>query len=79
MWGAVPIGMRVPYLEANGLEGRASDGEGIYSGVSMAGIHADYGRATNTNQNPYLSRTESGISPSQPWDSRDGQVYSNLG
>ena len=56
-WGAVPIGMRVPYLEANDLEGRASDGEGIYSGVSMAGIHADYGRATNTNQNPYLSRT----------------------
>ena len=37
-WGAVPIGMRVPYLEANDLEGRASDGEGIYSGVSMAGI-----------------------------------------
>jgi len=74
-WGAVPIGMRVPYLEANDLEGRATDGEGIYSGVSMAGIQADYGRATNTNQNPYLSRTESGISASQAWDGRDGQVY----
>jgi hypothetical protein len=43
--------------------------------VSMAATHADYGRATNTNQNPYLSRTESGIAASQAWDGRGGQVY----
>ena len=74
-WGAVPIGMRVPYLEADNIQGRANDGQGIYSGVSMAGVRAEFGRATNTNLNPYLSRTESGIPASQPWDSRGGQVY----
>lgn len=77
-WGAVPIGMHIPYLEASDLEGRANDGEGVYSGVSMAGIHVDYGRATNTNQNPYLSRTEYNLGATEPWDSREGQVYRDV-
>jgi hypothetical protein len=77
-WGAVPIQMSVPYLEASNLQGRANDGQGIYSGVSMSGINVAYGRATSTNLNPYLSRTESGISASDPWDKRRGQAYGNV-
>lgn len=74
-WGATPIQMSIPYLEASNLQGRATDGQGVYAGVSMHGITVAYGRATNTNLNPQLSRTESGIAATDPWDKRHGEVY----
>ena len=76
-WGGVPMQIDVPYLEASNLTGRAVDTNGVYGGVSEAGVTIDYGRATNTNLNTHLAQTESSISPTEPWDPRHGNVFVN--
>jgi hypothetical protein len=74
-WGGVPMQITVPYLEATNLTGRGVDTNGVYGGVSQAGVKIVYGRAHNTNLNPYLAQTESSISPATPWDPRHGNLF----
>ena len=76
-WGGVPMQIDVPYLEATNLTGRAVDTNGVYSGVSQAGVKIVYGRAASTNQNPFLSQTESAVSSSEPWDPRHGNIFAD--
>jgi hypothetical protein len=77
-WGGVPMQISVPYLDASNLQGRAVDANGVYSGVSQAGVVVAYGRATNTNLNSLLSSTESGISATTPWDPRHSTTYTDV-
>ena len=77
-WGGVPMQIDVPYLEATNLAGRAVDANGVYSGVTQSGVRIAYGRATNTNQNPLLSLTESSASALDPWDPRHGTVFADV-
>ena len=74
-WGGVPMQINVPYLEATNLTGRAVDTNGVYGGVSQAGVTIAYGRATNTNLNPHLGTTEGGVAATAPWDPRHGNVF----
>ncbi len=77
-WGGVPMQIDVPYLEATNIAGRAVDANGVYSGVSQSGVRIAYGRATNTNQNPHLSLTESSASAVDPWDPRHGTIFDDV-
>lgn len=77
-WGSVPMGIQVPYLEADNLQGRAVDAQGVSSGTSMAGVVVAFGRASNTNQNTHLASTESGISATEPWDARYGTIFQDV-
>ena len=78
-WGGVPMQITVPYLEATNLTGRSVDTNGVYGGVSQAGVKVVYGRARNTNLNPYLAQTESSISPATSWDPRHGNLFVDTG
>ena len=77
-WGGVPMQITVPYLEASNLTGRAVDTNGVYPGVSQAGVVVAYGRAANTNLNPYLGQTESAVSPTASWDTRHSSTYADV-
>jgi hypothetical protein len=78
IWGQNDTGNTFAYLEAENLQGRPYDANGVYSGQSLASDSVVYGRASNTNLNPYLSRTESSISAAAAWDSRRGTVFSDV-
>lgn len=75
VWGANVTGNDVKYLEAENLQGRPYDANGMNSGQSLATDTVDYGRASNTNLNPALSSTEPGISPTTRWDTRHGTAF----
>ena len=77
LWGDVPIGANVPYLSTRNTRGRAVDANGVYEGISMAGVKIAYGRATNCCSNPDLHRTEHTISPTEAWDPRHSVTYVN--
>ena len=76
-WGGVPMQINVPYLEAANLAGRAVDANGVYDGVSQAGVRIAYGRATNTNLNTFLAQTESSVPSTTAWDPRHGTVFAD--
>ena len=76
-WGGVPMQINVPYLEAANLAGRAVDANGVYGGVSQAGVRIAYGRATNTNLNTFLAQTESSVPSTTAWDPRHGTVFAD--
>lgn len=69
-WGDNVTGNRFVYLEAENLQGRPYDANGLYSGQSLATNTVEYGRASKTNLNPHLKSTESQIPAREGWDAR---------
>jgi hypothetical protein len=61
----------VKYLEGDNLQGYAYLDSGLSSGVDASGITIEYGRASNTNQNPrYRGRN--------PWQHSFGEIYKRV-
>jgi len=78
VWGRNTLSDDVQYLEAENLTGRPYDANGVYSGQSLSTDTVEYGRASNTNTNPYLASTESGIPSGELWDTRYGTSFANV-
>lgn len=78
VWGENTTGNDFAYLEAENLEGRPYDANGVYSGQSLATDSVVFGRAGNTNLNPYLAKTESTLSATTAWDTRHGTLFSDV-
>jgi hypothetical protein len=78
-WGDNVVGNDFPYIEAENLEGRAYDANGMYAGQALTTDTVDYGRATDTNLNPALSSTEWGVSSADGWDTRNGTKFVDIG
>ena len=71
-WGCTAhVGLDVKYLEGNNLQGYAYHGAAISAGQNASGIDLEYGRASNTNQNPRYAGQN-------PWDLSAGVVYKAL-
>jgi hypothetical protein len=77
-WGQNVTGNVVGYLSATDIQGRGLDANGMDTGQSLRSDVVVYARATRTNLNPYLGRTESAIAPRQPWDPRFGTVLRDV-
>jgi hypothetical protein len=71
-WGRNVIGNSIDYLEADNLQGRPYDVNGMAGGQSLATDAIRYGSASSTNLDPSLARIEPGISPGVRWDPRNG-------
>jgi hypothetical protein len=78
LWGENDTGNTFAYLEAENLQGRPYDANGVYGGQSLATDSVAYGRSSNTNLNPYLSHTEPAVSPTTAWDTRRGTVFGDV-
>ena len=74
-WGENVTGNIVAFLSAQNLQGRPYDANGMYDGQSLASDTVNIGRASRTNLNPNLSRTESGIGAGVRWDPRHGTRF----
>jgi hypothetical protein len=72
IWGDTnTLELDVKYLQADNLQGFALHDHGIYTGQTANGVTIEYGRATNTNQNPrYAGRS--------PWDSYGNVAYKRV-
>jgi hypothetical protein len=72
LWGDTNnLGLDIRYLEVVNSQGYALWAGGLYSGQSLSGVTVEYGRASNTNQNPRYAGQN-------PWDLRVGVVYKAL-
>ena len=72
IWGDTnTLGLDVKYLEGKNLQGLCLL-DGISSGQTAKGVTIEYGRATNTNQNPRYARQS-------PWDSHGESFTSEFG
>jgi hypothetical protein len=78
VWGDNVLGNTTAYLLAENLQGRAYDANGMYSGQSLSTNTIAYGRASKTNLNPYLARTESAIASNVAWDYRYNTVRQDV-
>lgn len=73
-WGDTDsLGLDVKYLEGDNLEGAALFAWGTYSGQTDKGITVEYGRASDTNQNPEVDAKQP-----TPWDTSHGIVYGDV-
>ena len=52
LWGSVPPQLDVKYLEGDNLQGFALRDAGLSSATDASGVTVEYGRASDTNQNP---------------------------
>jgi hypothetical protein len=72
LWGNIDnttkATLNVKYLEGNNLQGFAYRDAGLSSGVDASGIKIEYGRASNTNQNPRYAGQN-------PWQRQHGEIY----
>jgi hypothetical protein len=75
LWGNIDnttkATLDVKYLEGDNLQGFAYRDAGLSSGTDASGITIDYGRASNTNQNPRYAGQN-------PWNLSAGVVYKAL-
>ena len=72
IWGDTKrLGLDVKYLEGKDLQGFCLRTNGISSGQTARGVIIEYGRATNTNQNPRYAGQG-------PWDSYGKVVYKRV-
>jgi hypothetical protein len=78
LWGGVPVDAKVPFITTKDTDGRAVDAQGVYDGVSMAGVRILYGRAADCCSNPHLRTTEAAVPPRAPWDPRAGIDYRDV-
>lgn len=77
-WGQNVTGNVVKYLSASDIKGRPFDANGMDAGQSLRSDVVVYGRASDTNLNPNLGRTESSIPAGERWDRRFGTVFRNV-
>jgi hypothetical protein len=75
VWGDNVSGNVYKYIEAQNLQGRPYDTQGLYSGQSLSTNVVEYGLASNTNLN--LSMNES-IGQNVRWDPRASTVFKNV-
>ena len=69
VWGNTNhLGLDIKYIQGNNLQGYAFWAGGVNSGDSLRGVTIEYGRASDTNQNPRYAGKG-------PWDVRMGVVY----
>jgi hypothetical protein len=78
LWGQNVIGNVVGYLSADQLQGRAYDANGMDAGQSLQSNTVSFARATATNLNPALGRTESAVGARNPFDPRFGTVFRDV-
>ena len=71
-WGDNVVDNTVAYLEAEHIQGRAWDATGLYGGQSLSTDVVAYGRASDTNLNPFLAKTEPGLPQQAAWDPEHG-------
>jgi hypothetical protein len=74
-WGYNVTGNDYKFVEADNLEGRPYDANGMYSGQSLATDVVEYGRGSSTNLNPNLAQTESAIPATMSWDTRKSSSF----
>lgn len=74
-WGEHVTGNTVAFLEAENLQGRPYDANGMYAGQSLTSDTVHVGPTARTNLNPSLAQTESGIAPGVRWDPRHGTRF----
>ena len=68
-WGDTnTLRLAVKYLEGDNLQGFAYRDHGIFSGQTANGVTIEYGRASNTNQNPRYAGQN-------PWEHKFGENY----
>jgi hypothetical protein len=75
VWGEHVNGNTVAYLEAENLQGRPYDANGMYAGQSLTSDTVHIGPASRTNLNPALAQTEAGVGRSVRWDPRHGTRF----
>ncbi|HZD86660.1 MAG TPA: hypothetical protein VE088_01480, partial [Gaiellaceae bacterium] len=78
VWGYNNVGNDFAYVEAENLQGRAYDAGGVYGSQSLSTDTVGYGRASQTNLNPYLARTESSIPAGTVWDTRHATQFGDV-
>ena len=78
VWGDNVLNNNFKYIEAENLQGRPYDANGLYSGQSLSSNTVVYGLASNTNLNTSLSSTESSIPANMHWDTRGSTVFQNV-
>ena len=78
VWGDNVLNNNFKYIEAENLQGRPYDANGLYSGQSLSSNTVNYGIASNTNLNTLLSSTESSIPANMHWDTRGGTVFQTV-
>ena len=72
MWGDTnTLGLDVKYLEADNLQGFGLRDRHLARVRRRSGVTVEYGRATDTNQNPRFAGQG-------PWDSCGGVVYKRV-
>jgi hypothetical protein len=70
-WGVNGQSADIKYLEVDNAQGYGLFDGGMYSGATLSGVTVEYGRATNTNQNPRLAGQN-------PWDSTHHVVFEDV-
>lgn len=70
-WGVDGQSADIKYLEVSNAQGYGLFDGGMYSGTSLSGVTLEYGRASNTNQNPRYAGQN-------PWDLSAGVIYNAL-
>jgi hypothetical protein len=74
VWGDTnTLGLDVKYLEVKNSQGAAIYAGGTHRGQSDKGVTVEYGRASNTNENPHVRARQK-----TPWDTKHGIVYRNV-
>jgi hypothetical protein len=70
-WGVNGQSADIKYLAVAGAEGYGLFDGGMYSGTTLSGVTVEYGRASNTNQNPRYAGKN-------PWDSSHNVAYKSV-
>lgn len=78
VWGDNVVGNDFRYVEAENIQGRPYDANGLFGGQSLSTDTVDYGRGSQTNLNPYLAKTESAIPATMLWDTRGGTSFADV-
>jgi hypothetical protein len=70
-WGVNGQSADIKFIEVHNAEGYALWDGGMDRGTNLRGISVDYGRASNTNQNPLYAGQN-------PWSDRLGEAYGSV-
>lgn len=70
-WGVNGQSAEIKYIQVDNAEGYALRDGGMNAGATLKGVTVEYGRASNTNQNPRYAGQN-------PWSSRLGEVYEDV-
>ena len=70
-WGVKGQSADIQFIEVTNAEGYALWDGGMNKGTNLKGISVEYGRASNTNQNPLYAGQN-------PWSDRLGEVYRSV-